>query len=85
MVNAAATAVFCTSTAFIVGGGGSAPQALTIKVIIVRVRMERRFMLCKYLLMILAIGVASASGLDAVILHDDCPVAFGDAESAESF
>jgi hypothetical protein len=46
MVMAAATAVFCTSAALMVGGGGSAPQAL-INIARTRVvRMERRFMLC---------------------------------------
>jgi hypothetical protein len=47
--------------------------------------MERRFMLCEYLLMKLAIGVAPAPGLDAVILHDDGPVALCDAERAKCF
>ena len=47
MVNAAATAVFCTSTALIVGVAGAAPQALMINVVkTMTVRMERRFMLC---------------------------------------
>jgi hypothetical protein len=86
MVMAAATAVFCTSTAFIVGGGGSAPQALTSKVVKrMTVRKERRFMLCEYLLVKLAIGVASTAGLDAVVPYDNRPVALGDAETAECF
>jgi hypothetical protein len=51
MVSAAATAVFCTSTAFIVGAAGSPPQALIINVAtIITVRMERRFILCVVLL-----------------------------------
>ena len=37
-VNAPATAVFCTSTAAIVGGGGSAPHALTNVAKIIRVK-----------------------------------------------
>jgi hypothetical protein len=84
MVIAAATAVFCTSTAFIVGAAGCAPQPLTIKVAITStVRMERRFMFCEYLLVKLAIGVTSAAGLDAVILHNNRPVALCNAEPAE--
>ena len=84
MVNAAATAVFCTSAAFIVGAAGSPPQALTIRVATtITVRMERRFMLCEYLLMKLAVGETSGPGLDAVIFHNNRPVAFCDAETTE--
>src|SRR5215212_5927522 len=50
MVNAAATAVFCTSTACIVGAAG-APQALMSMAITATVRVEKRFILCAYLLM----------------------------------
>ena len=42
-------------------------------------------MLCEYLLMKLAIGVTSAPGFDAVIFHNDRPVANCDAETAECF
>jgi hypothetical protein len=60
MVNAAATAVFCTSTALIVGVAGVPPHPLMIIVMTnTIVRREKRFMLCEYLLMSLAIGVAS--------------------------
>ena len=58
MVNAAATAVFCTSTACIVGAAG-APQALMSMAITATVRVEKRFILCAYLLMNLAIGVTT--------------------------
>ena len=86
IVKAAATAVLCTSTAFMVGGGGSAPHALRIKLVrTMTVRMEIRFMLCKSLLMILTIGETSTPGFDAVILHNNCPVALCDAETAECF
>jgi hypothetical protein len=59
MVNAAATAVFCTSTACMVGAAG-APHALMSMAITATVRVEKRFILCAYLLMILAIGVTTA-------------------------
>jgi hypothetical protein len=50
MVKAAATAVFCTSAAFIVGAAG-VPQALAITAIATRtVKVEKRFMLVEYLL-----------------------------------
>jgi hypothetical protein len=49
------------------------------------VRMEKRFMFCEYLLMNLAIGITSAPGFDAVIFHNDRPVALCDAETAECF
>ena len=50
MVKAAATAVFCTSAAFIVGAAGD-PQALMIKVMArTMVKVEKRFILCDYLL-----------------------------------
>ena len=39
IVNAPATAVFCTSAAAMVGGGGSAPQALENVATIIMVRM----------------------------------------------
>jgi hypothetical protein len=85
MVIAAATAVFCTSTALIVGAAG-APQALTIKAArTIAVRREGRFMLGEDLLMKLAIGITSAAGLDAVIPHNDRPIALRDAETAECF
>ena len=84
MVSAAATAVFCTSTAFIVGGGGSAPHALRINVATrIKVKIERRFMLCEDLLIGLTIGVTSAPGFDAVIFHNNGPVALCDAEATE--
>jgi hypothetical protein len=86
MVNAAATAVFCTSTAFIVGGGGSAPHALAINVVrTMTVKMERRFILYDVLLMNLAIGVTPAPGLDAVIFNNDRPVTLCNAETTECF
>ena len=86
IVNAAATAVFCTSTAFMVGGGGSAPQALMSTEAATRtVTIEKCFMLCECLLMKLAIGVTSAPGFDAVIFYNDGPVALCDAETAECF
>jgi len=86
MVIAAATAVFCTSTALIVGAAGSAPQALTIKAArTIAVRREGRFMLGEDLLMKLAIGITSAAGLDAVISNNDRPIALRDAETAKCF
>ena len=42
-------------------------------------------MLCEYLLMYLAIGVTTASGLDAVVFHNNRPVALCDAETAKCF
>ena len=58
-VNAPATAVFCTSTACMVGAAG-APHALMSMAMATTVRMEKRFILCEYLLMNLAIGVTTA-------------------------
>ena len=85
MVIAATCAVLCTSAAFIVGAAGD-PQALRIRLAkMMRVEKERRFILCEYLLMNLAIGETSAPGFDAVILHNNCPVALCDAETAECF
>jgi hypothetical protein len=50
MVAAAAMAVFCTSIGLAVGTG-SAPHALMTRAItIIAVRVEKRFMLCKCLL-----------------------------------
>src|SRR5690349_4363256 len=86
IVSAAATAVFWTSTAFMVGGGGSAPHALAINVVsTMTVRRERRFILYDVLLMSLAIGITPAPSLDAVIFDNDRPIAFGDAETSECF
>jgi hypothetical protein len=52
IVNAAATAVLCTSAAFIVGAAG-APQALMIIMIaVITVRVANRFMFCENLLSI---------------------------------
>ena len=85
MVEAAAMAVFCTSTGLAVGTG-SAPQALMIKVITMStVRVEKRFILCKYLLMNLTIRIATAPGNDAVVSYDDFPVAWSNSEAAERF
>jgi hypothetical protein len=59
MVNAAATAVFCTSTASMVGAAG-APHALMSMAMTTTVRVEKCFILFEYLLMNLAIGVTTA-------------------------
>ena len=71
MVKAAATAVFCTSTALIVGAG-SAPHALIIMVIATRdEKIVKRFMIFEILLIGLAVGVTSALGDDAIVPYDN--------------
>jgi len=84
MVNAAATAVFCTSTACMVGAAG-VPHALLSKAMTTMVRLEKRFILCEYLLMNLAIGVTTAQCGNAVIFYNNFPIAFCDVESAKCF
>jgi hypothetical protein len=59
IVNAAATAVFWTSTACMVGAAG-APQALMSSAMTTIVRAEKCFMRCEYLLMKLAVGETAA-------------------------
>jgi len=85
MVIAAACAVLCTSTGFIVGAAG-APQALRMRAVRTStVRKEKRFMRCEYLLMNLAIGESSARGIYTIVFYNDLPVAFCDTETAECF
>lgn len=84
MVKAAATAVFCTSAACIVGAAG-VPHALMSRAMTTTVRVEKRFILCEYLLMNLAIGKATAQRGDAVIFYNNFPTAFCDVESAKCF
>jgi hypothetical protein len=83
MVIAATCAVLCTSAAFIVGAAGD-PQALRIRLAkMMSVEKERRFIVCEYLLMNLAIGETSAPGFDGAVFHNNRPVTFCDAETAE--
>lgn len=83
IVNAAATAVDCTSTGFIVGTA-SAPHALMTKVIAdIKEEIVKRFMCLKILLMKLTVGEASALSHDALILYNNFPTALGDAEAAK--
>jgi hypothetical protein len=84
MVKAAATAVFCTSTACMVGAAG-APHALMSRAMATTVRVEKRFILCEYLLMNLAIGKATAQCGNTVIFYNNFPIAFCDVESAKRF
>jgi hypothetical protein len=84
MVNAAATAVFCTSIACMVGAAG-APHALISIAISTTVKVEERFIFCDYLLMNLAIGVTTAECGNAVVFYSDFPIAFCDIEAAECF
>lgn len=83
IVNAAAMAVFWTSTGLTVGTG-SAPHALMIIVMAtIMVSVGKRFMFYEYLLMGLAIRKAAASGFDAVIGYNNFPTTFCDSEAAE--
>lgn len=83
MVNAAATAVDCTSAGFIVGTA-SAPHALRINAIApIKEEIVKRFMFLKSLLMNLTVREASALRHDAFIFNDDFPTALRDAETAE--
>src|SRR5215213_1108420 len=84
MVKAAATAVFCTSAPLIVGAAG-VQQALMIVARMATVRREKRFMLCEYLLIDLAVGITSAPGGNTVIFYNNFPITFCDAEAAEGF
>ncbi len=60
MVEAAATAVFCISTGLGVGAG-LAPQALMIiAMATITVKVEKCFMVCKCLLVNLAVWIAAA-------------------------
>jgi hypothetical protein len=84
MVNAPATAVFCTSTACMVGAAG-APHALMSRAMTTTVKVEKRFMVCEYLLMNLAIGITAAQCGNTVVFYNNFPIAFCDIESAECF
>jgi len=84
MVCAAATAVFCTSTACMVGAAGLLHALMSIAMT-ATMRMEKRFMFFEYLLMNLAIGITTTERSDAVILDDDLPIAFRDVETTECF
>ena len=84
MVNAAATAVFCTSMACIVGAAG-VPQALMSRAMTMSVRAEEGFMLGEDLLLNLAIGVTTTEGRNTVIFHNNFPTALCDVEAAECF
>jgi hypothetical protein len=83
-VNAAATAVFWTSTACMVGEAG-VPHALMIMAMTTAVRIRKCFMLFEYLLVNLAIGVTTAHSGNAVIFDNNFPIAFCDTEPTECF
>lgn len=85
MVNAAATAVNCTSAGSIVGTA-SAPQALMIMVnAATNEEIVKRFMFLNILLMDLTVGETSALGHDTFISYNNCPASLRDAETAEDF
>jgi hypothetical protein len=82
MVNAAATAVFWTSAACMVGAGG-APHELINIAMTTAVRMVKRFIVFEGLLMNLAIGVTTTQRGDAVIFYNDFPIAFCNVEASK--
>ena len=85
MVNAAATAVNCTSAGSIVGTA-SAPQALMITVnAATNEEMVKRFMFLNILLMDLTVGETSSLSHDTFISYNNCPASLRDAETAEHF
>jgi hypothetical protein len=83
IVNAAATAVSCTSAGFVVGTG-CAPHALIIIVITsTNEEVVKRFMVLIFSYLELTIGEASPLSDDTFILYNNCPAALCDAETTK--
>lgn len=85
IVNAAATAVDCTSAGFIVGTG-SAPHALISSAPTMTNEVKVKcFMVLNILLRQLTVGEAAALRNDTFVLYNNRPTALCDAEAAEHF